>query len=192
MLLYGSLWATLSETCLLCGARCWTNIAPAMTPQPFKFVINGQKVELASLEDAAALLGAMNKAQEVAAPGAKPAAAVTPEVPKTANGGSSEEVREGDLDPRAIQMALSFLKAIREGGSKGGIESDAVMAAMGVTAKKAIGSKSGKVNGLLESLGMRQKSVYNNPKTAAGRFWKPGKKIDEAIQRLEQRLAAAS
>jgi len=157
----------------------------------FKLVINGQAVEVLSVEDAAKLLSAMPRTDSPVAAVAKPAV-VAPLPPKPANGSSSHEDREDDnLDPATAQMALKFLKAIRDGGATGGIQSEAVMGAFGVTAPKAIGSKSGAVNTLLtDALGMRLKSVYVNPKTPNGRFWKPGKKIDEAIYALEQRLAA--
>jgi hypothetical protein len=152
-------------------------------------IVNGFEVSVSDPTEAAALLGALKKAGETAAINSKPAEA--PALPPTAVNGSSSSAELADINTGTAQMALRFLKAIRDGGASGGIQSDAVMTALGVTVAKAIGSKSAAINTLIkDGLGMRPKSAYVNPKTKEGRFWKPGRQIGNAIQQLEQRLAA--
>lgn len=95
-----------------------------------------------------------------------------------------------ELNPATAGTALKFLKAIRAGSQSGGVQAEALMSVLAITAPKAIGSKSAAVNKVITNLGLKPKTVYINPRTAAGRIWKGGRNLDHAIQLLEQRLAA--
>jgi hypothetical protein len=99
---------------------------------------------------------------------------------------------DDDLDPISpenTRMALEFLKAIRDGAAIGGIQAAVLVKVLGVSAPKAIGSKSATINKLIKRIGLGVEKVYTNPKTASGRIWRPGRKMNYAIDLIEQRLA---
>lgn len=139
--------------------------------------------------DAAALLRELRKSEPQVAPAAvKPAE--KPNLQAFQGTGNGLSAALAEFDPNAADTALKFLKAIRAAGQSGGIQAKAMMEVLGVTAPKAIGSKSAAVNKTISRLGLKPKAVYLNPRTPDGRIWKPGRKMGEAIQLLEERLAA--
>jgi hypothetical protein len=87
--------------------------------------------------------------------------------------------------------AHRFLRAIRD-HRETGIQAEGLMPVFGVTKPKALGSRSGPVNKLIRDLGFSVGRVYKNPRTATGRLWKPGPKIKEVIELIEQRLKTAA
>lgn len=144
--------------------------------------IDGFEVTAATPADAAALLRELRKTETQA-----PKAQEKPSLQAFHGNGLSASLAE--FDPNAADTALKFLKAIRTGQTVG-IHARVLMDALGVTVPKAIGSKSAAVNKTITRLGLKPKTVYSNPRTADGRVWKPGRKMGEAIQMLEERLAA--
>jgi hypothetical protein len=140
--------------------------------------IDGYEVTAATPADAAALLRELRKPEGTVTP---PKSTEKPILQAFHGNGLSAALAE--FDPNAADTALKFLKAIRQSGE---LEAKGLMQVLGVTAPKAIGSKSATVNKTLTRLGLKPKAVYNNPRTPEGRVWKPGRKMGEAIQLLTE------
>lgn len=102
------------------------------------------------------------------------------------------EERAADLfsGPTADEkMAHSFLSTIAVSGSQG-VPTEDIMKVLEVDAGRGIGGRCVKINNLLSRLGFNDpKEVYVNPKLAAGRVWRPGPRIHEAIERLKAKGA---
>jgi hypothetical protein len=98
-------------------------------------------------------------------------------VPKAATG--APNTTRDDTTPSSV----SFLKAIKH--SADGISTREMLEIFGVTKPKALGSKTGVVNSALARLGFEQhEEVYSGVRTADGKLFRPGPKIDEAIAAL--------
>jgi hypothetical protein len=82
---------------------------------------------------------------------------------------------------------LAFLSCIRDTGS-GGAEVNQIMHAMGVRHPKGVGSKSSIVDKCLMERGFSADSVYNNERSAEGRFWRPAPRLSEAIEAVRSKL----
>jgi hypothetical protein len=158
---------------------------------PIPLVINGQEVSVQDVSTAAAIILEIQKQQAASANGAAKTPSIKAEPPpKEQPVAPATAPLRADFDSEGAQVALKFLKTIREGSSDG-IASEALMEVFGVSKKKAIGSRSAGVNKVLISLGLNVKAVYKNPRTATGqRAWKPGRQMNNAIAMIEQRLAA--
>lgn len=92
-------------------------------------------------------------------------------------------------EPQALRLTLDFLRAIHGGGATG-IGTDRVMPALKVTSGKAVGSRLGYVNRVIEGAGFPTREVYSNKKSAEGRVWKPRKSMEAAIANIEAQLNA--
>lgn len=96
----------------------------------------------------------------------------------------------GFLKVAPPDVALKFLKTIRDAGAAGAAAED-VRKALGVTHPKGVGSRSAAINRLLRETQLSPEAVYDNPKSRNGvRVWKAGRRMNHAISALEQRLAA--
>jgi len=154
-----------------------------------KINIDGYEVTVSDPAEAAALLHALKKQPEkpvIPAIHEQRVAIETPAVPMI-----EDQPRGADFDSEAALTALRFLKTVRDGQANGGVQSNAIMSALGVTKPKAIGSKSASINKLIKSLGFSVSAVYVNPRSPdIGRIWKPRRNMAQAIAQIEQRLAA--
>lgn len=88
----------------------------------------------------------------------------------------------------APKATLDFLRAI-VAAPPDGADSEMMKRALGVTEPKALGGRSAVINRLIESTGFRLHQVYDNTRTAKGRFWKSRKAIDDVIAEIERRIA---
>lgn len=145
------------------------------------FKIDGIEISASTVADAVELIRELKKV--------KPADAEAP----SKSGGNGHQVlligSEEDfasIDADNAKMALDFLNTIRDGGS---VPAGTLMKMFGVTAPKGLGSKSATVNKVIKAVGLKPTTVYKNPKTSEGRTWKPARRMADAIQLLEKRLA---
>jgi len=147
------------------------------------FKIDGIEISASSVADAAELIRELKKDRS--------ADEAKPEPPKIERNGHRVLVVGNEEDFAAIdadngKMALNFLSTIRDGGN---VPAATLMKVFGVTAPKALGSKSATVNKVIKAVGLKPGMVYKNPKTQEGRTWKPGRRMGDAIQLIEKRLA---
>jgi hypothetical protein len=155
-------------------------IGRAMGTITFKF--DGIEISASCAADAAELIRELNKGKT---------AIPAPVVSKAAANGHRVIAESNDAELAAIdadnaKMALDFLSTIRDGAN---VPATALMKLFGLTAPKGLGSKSASVNKVIKAAGLKPSMVYKNPKTHDGRFWRPGRRMGEAIQLLEKRLA---
>lgn len=86
------------------------------------------------------------------------------------------------------QACFNFLTIISRADRHGTTAED-LMSALHVIHPKGIGGRTARINGFLSNLGFAPHEVYDNSRTAEGRFWKPGRRLAEVIGVLEKRLA---
>ena len=83
------------------------------------------------------------------------------------------------------QRAVGLLELIKN-APNGGPGVDDLMKVLQVDSPKGIGGRMVRINNILLRAGMKPEDAYRNPKTADGRVWKPGTRIQEAIDRLRE------
>jgi hypothetical protein len=152
--------------------------------------VDGIEITAASAADAVALVRELKGGKSSQNGQAPPIAEKPPqENPRqqVLLAGSADDL--DPISPENTRMSLEFLKAIRDGADSGGIMAPVLVKLLGVSAPKAIGSKSATVNKVIKRTGLSVTKVYVNPKTPSGRIWRPGRKMNEAIHLIEQRLA---
>lgn len=84
------------------------------------------------------------------------------------------------------EIALAFLTTIANAGPRGA-EAEELMKVLRVSHPKGVGGRSVRIINILSKLGFAQIDVYDNTRTAEGRFWKPRAKLHEAIAALKGR-----
>lgn len=78
---------------------------------------------------------------------------------------------------------LGFLTMISEAGSDGVVSED-LMQVLHTRHAKGVGGKIAGINNELKAMGYTPKDVYRKSRTAAGRVWKTGPKMREALAAL--------
>jgi hypothetical protein len=78
------------------------------------------------------------------------------------------------------EMAERFLKAVKACGNRG-LDTKGMLHVFNTQKPKALGSKTGVVNAVLEQLGFRPNDAYQGERAATGKVFKPGPRIDDAI-----------
>lgn len=153
-----------------------------------KLTIRGIPVEVVTPADAFELIRLSQDADQSATPpintnghGKKP----DPAPPA-----ASATQRVHSAEPQTLRLTVDFLRAIQGGGPLG-INTERIMPALKVTHGKAVGSRLGHLNRIIENTGFTIRDVYSNKKTAAGRIWKPRKSIDVVIAAIEAQISAA-
>ena len=90
-----------------------------------------------------------------------------------------------NLDTRS--RALLLFKALRDHRASGGVRPEEVMALVGASHPKGIGSRMKSINGLLRDCGFDHEDVYRNDRNEVGmRMWTPSTQVAEAISALEK------
>jgi len=160
----------------------------------FTIKVNGYEVSASTPADAAELLRELSKGGKASDILPPMNAAQKDLFQKNPRKTGTTSIIGGDelepMKPEQASMTLEFLKAIRDGGATG-VTAPVLMKVLGVTAPKAIGSKSATINKIIKQVGLADSRVYTNPKTANGRIWRPARRMNEAIQLIEKRLDAA-
>lgn len=155
---------------------CSTVKKGTILPMAIKFVVKGIPVEADSAAEAWELirLGNGTKPQE-------PSYSEPLEPPAIRHRSrlSLKSKKKNGFDIRSVTVA--FLSKIVESGREGAV-ADNLMEIVGARHPKGIGSKSVAINEFLENLGFDPENVYDNPRTAAGRIWKPGPKLLDALE----------
>lgn len=146
------------------------------------FTINGIEVKATSAAEAAELIKALGKPIGAATETAR-AMPITPKSSRADRFKLRLRSRRNGANVRTV--AVEFLSKIRDAGSEG-IAADGLMDILGARHPKGIGSRSAPVNKLIESLGYDIEDVYDNPRSPEGRIWKPGPKMDAAIEALKK------
>lgn len=90
-----------------------------------------------------------------------------------------------------LQWAEALLTAVRDAPSTGATV-ETVMTALRAKGGKAVGGRSAMVNNALRALGYQQHHVYDNARTAQGRFWKPRKQLPDALAAVQKALVSAA
>jgi len=136
---------------------------------PFKLNFRGIEVTANSVSEAAALL------RELAEPsGAKIGRPPKPPSPL-----------DMFAPPKDTDIAVAFLRAIAKAGTQGAVAED-LMPLLKVKGPKGIGGRSVRINNMITKAGFKLEDVYDNARTAEGRFWRPGPSISAAINALSQ------
>ncbi|MBI4191270.1 MAG: hypothetical protein HY525_12125 [Betaproteobacteria bacterium] len=109
----------------------------------------------------------------------------TTSVPRRKLGRPRKTAEDNKFDDHNHKMAINFLSAIRDAGSHG-IDSEKMATVLAVSHSKGIGSKTGRINKLLEKIGYKRSAVYRNDKNEDGeRIWKASAQIQAAITAVE-------
>jgi hypothetical protein len=83
------------------------------------------------------------------------------------------------------QRAIAFLEEIRSAAPDGPTTDD-IMRVLETESTKGVGGRLTRVNKLLAEAGFDPSTVYQNPRTAGGRVWRPGSAIQQAIRKLRE------
>lgn len=103
---------------------------------------------------------------------------------------SLPSVQNQDLfQPASEDVAIiAFLKRVLS--DKGGTTAEDIMPILGAVSPRGLGGRMARVNSVLSELGFEKSDVYNNESRGAkGRVWKPGPKIQEAIDKVSERIS---
>jgi hypothetical protein len=90
-----------------------------------------------------------------------------------------------DSEPDSDTGTLGFLTKVASGG-RNGVMAEDLMAILGVTNPKGVGGRSVRVNNELKALGFNPNDVFRKERNAEGRIWKPGPKMDAAIEAVKK------
>jgi len=141
-----------------------------------KFIVQGIEVTATDAVEAAKLIREL-AGQYAAASQAAPTQA-TPPAPST----ERPRIKIRKRGPFIMTTAaVRFLTAIKEAGNNGMRGAD-LMEPLRTDHPKGIGSRVAKINEYLTKLGFEPEQVYRNPRTAEGRLWTPGPKLDAALE----------
>ena len=82
------------------------------------------------------------------------------------------------------KMTIAFLSALATAGPKG-TSTETIMPILNVKAGRGVGGRCAKINNLLSKIGFPDSDeIYTNPRLAEGRVWRPGPRIQEALEKL--------
>jgi hypothetical protein len=156
-----------------------------MATMSIKFTVKGLDISVSSAAEAAALIREL--ADESSPPRRTP---IKARAQRTGQFKSRNRQLPLPTSPQAngfhvAKMASEFLTAI-DRGPEGGVDGEAMAKVLGVSHGKGIGSRAAAINILLRQLGFSRTEVYQNDRTSAGRLWKPGPKLDQAITAVKQ------
>jgi hypothetical protein len=85
------------------------------------------------------------------------------------------------------ELTLDFLSLLSSQSAAGGTPTTSVMAVLGVSHAKGVGSKTAIINRILDGAGFATPDVYVNPRDALGlRVWQAGPRIQDAMDALSQ------
>jgi hypothetical protein len=85
------------------------------------------------------------------------------------------------------ELTLDFLSLLSSQIAAGGTPTTSVMAVLGVSHAKGVGSKTAIINRILDGAGFATPDVYVNPRDALGlRVWQAGPRIQDAMDALSQ------
>lgn len=91
-----------------------------------------------------------------------------------------------DAGADARSQAINFLRAVGDATESGGVRIAEVMALIGASHPKGVGSKMALVNKEISESGFDIASVYTNERDPMGiRLWRAGPKLQEALSMLE-------
>lgn len=145
-----------------------------------KFTVHGIEVTATDAAEAAKLIRELGKQEirpEQSWPSGTRAHPIIPPRRKLLN----LKNRKNGFDARSV--AVEFLTKIRDAG-RNGTNAEGLMELLGARHPKGIGSKSASINELIVKNGFTLHDVYDNPRTAEGRIWKAGPKMEAALQTL--------
>jgi hypothetical protein len=138
-----------------------------------KFIVHGIEVTATNAEEAAKLIKAL--AGETAPSPLRQRERV--ERPRETRASKLRRVRLFVLTTATVR----FLETIKQAGNSG-IRAETLMEPLRADHPKGIGSRVAKINEYLGKLGFDPEQVYSNPRTAEGRLWTPGPKLDAALE----------
>src|SRR6266513_640509 len=133
-----------------------------------KFVINGVSVEADNAAEAAELIRALGKQSAAQSAPLDSPRAPRIQIRRRQRIQLRSKIKKNGFDVRSV--AIAFMTKIQEAG-RNGIAAEGLMEVMGARHPKGIGAKSAAVNEYLVKMGFDPESVYDNPRTAEGRFW---------------------
>ena len=142
-----------------------------LPPMSFKINVRGIEIIASSASEAAALVRELTEQP-------------TPKIGRPLKAPGLFDVTPTEENNTAA-VATSFLTAITHANGEGASAED-LMKVLNVDHSKGIGGRSVRINNLLRRLKFDPEDVYKSERLPEGRFWKPGPKVDEAIQSLKR------